>query len=80
MEIFEVDLRDRKTGDSVECIYSGDDHDKAYQIAEEYNRENVENYRKENCVEDYIWETEIGLIADVYHCEREEQVHGVGKW
>ena len=80
MEWFEVDLRDRETGDSVECIYSGEDHDEAYQIAEEYNKENLKDYGVEKCVEDYIGETENGLVADVYHCEREEQIHGVGKW
>lgn len=62
MEIFEVDLRDRETGNSKVCIYSGDDHDKAYTIAEAYNSLNTE------------------LIAEVYHCERPEQIHGVGKW
>ena len=64
MEIFEVDLRDRETGNSKVCIYSGDDHDKAYTIAEAYNSFSVN--------------TE--LIAEVYHCERPEQIHGVGNW
>ena len=31
--MYEVDLRNRLTGNSVECIYSGDNYDKAYNIA-----------------------------------------------
>ena len=78
MEIFEVDLIDRKTGDSVMCIYSGDDHDVAYEIANEFNKANLGDYDEEKGFSDYIDKISSGLSADIYHCEREEQVYGVG--
>lgn len=80
MEMYEVDLRNRKTGDSVECIYSGDDHNKACEIADNWNRENLADYNKDFGFSDYVdGETE-GLSADVYVIDNEADLHGVGKF
>ena len=68
---YDVDLRDRKTGNSVRCILSTDDHDKAWTYAENWNKTNLLNYDKEMSDDYYIDGTE-GLIADVYEVEEEE--------
>lgn len=79
MVIYEVDLRERKTGNSVECIYSGDSHDKAYEIADSWNRENLSDYNEEIGFDDYIdYETD-GLSACVFVVD-ESDFHGVGKF
>lgn len=79
-EMYEVDLRSRETGNSIECIYSGDDHDKAYMIADKWNRENLADYNKETGFDDYVDGKTDGLFACVYVIEDEEYVHGVGKF
>lgn len=78
MEMYEVDLRSRKTGNSIECIYSGDDYEKAYEIADNWNKENVADYDDRNW-EDYIDDTD-GMFAEVYHIDDEACLHGVGKF
>ena len=80
MEMYEVDLRSRITGDSVECIYSGDDHEVAYEIAENWNRENIVDYDKNIGFEDYHDCKTDGLFACVYHIEDKYELHGVGKF
>lgn len=79
MMMYEVDLRDRKTGESVETICSTENHDEAYDVAEKYNKENVLNYYTEYSIDKYIDGTD-GLIADVFHIENERFLHGVGKF
>ena len=79
MTMYEVDLRDRRTGNSVECIYSGDDHSKAYEIAENWNKKNLNDYDEDMCADDYI-DGSNGFVADVYHVEHESQLQGVGKF
>lgn len=80
MVVYEVDLRDRRTGKSIECIYSGDDPDKAYDIAKSYNEKNIDDYDVDIDIEDYIdFETD-GLIANVYECYGDDETHGIGKW
>ena len=44
MMMYEVDLRNRKTGDSVECILSTNNHDEAWEFAEEWNKKNIPDY------------------------------------
>lgn len=77
--MYEVDLRSRRTGDSVECIYSGEDYDRAYQIEEDWNTLNVADYDPDRNWEDYV-DGQAGLFACVYHIEDAELVHGVGKF
>lgn len=79
MVIFEVDLRDRKTGNSIECICSTENHNEAYKIAEKYNKANILNYDVERNIEDYIDGMD-GLIADVYHVEKEYLIRDVDKF
>ena len=76
--IYEVDLRDRKTGNSVECIYSGTDSAKAYEIADKFNKENGLGEIQED-YESYeeLCDGSDGLFADVYHVEDKENIHGV---
>lgn len=80
MEIYEVDLRDRKTGNSVECIYSGDNYDKAYEIADNWNRENLADYNEDFSFDDYVDHKTDGLSACMYVVEDMVNVHGVGKF
>ena len=80
MEMYEVDLRDRKTGNSVECIYSGDDHNKACEIADNWNRENLADYNEDFGFDDYVDHKTDGLSACVYVVEDEVDLHGLGKF
>ena len=80
MEIYEVDLRNRKTGDSVECIYSGDDHNKACEIADNWNKENLADYNEDFGFDDYVDHKTDGLSACVYVVEDEADLHGIGKF
>lgn len=76
--IYEVDLRSRFTGNSVECIYSGDNYDKAYEMADSWNREHLADYDNDAGFDDYIdFETD-GLAACLYVVEDENEMHGVG--
>ena len=78
MDMYEVDLRSRKTGNSIECIYSGDDYEKAYEIADNWNKENLTDY-DDRSWEDYV-DGSIGMFAEVYHIDNEADLHGVGKF
>lgn len=80
MEMYEVDLRNRKTGNSVECIYSGDDHNKACEIADNWNKENLADYNKDYGFDDYVDGETDGVSADVYVIDNENDLHGVGKF
>ena len=82
MEIWEVDLRSRKTGDSVETIYSGN-HDEAFKVMDEWYNEHPEFEKiipKEEIgtftVESFI-DGNDGVFADCYLAI---SPHGVGKW
>ena len=79
MEMFEVDLRSRKDGNSVECILSTEDHDEAYKLAEKWNKENLSDYDENIAYENYINRSD-GLFADVYYVDNEKSLHGVGKF
>lgn len=80
MTMYEVDLRSRKTGNSVECIYSGDNHNEACKIADNWNKEHLADYNEELGYEDYIDLETDGLSADVYVVDNEADLHGVGKY
>lgn len=81
-EIWEVDLRSRKTGDSVETIFSGN-HDEAFQVMSEWYDKHPEFWEiipKEeigtSTVEEFI-DGNDGVFAD---CYLTSEPHGVGKW
>ena len=85
---YEVDIRDRETGNSVETIYSGTDDAEAYEIADDWNNEHGLG-RLQNDYESYdelvfLIRPEINptqkYFADVYHVEDKAQLHGVGKY
>lgn len=75
--VYEVDLRDRTTGESVECILSTEDNSEAWDYAEQWNRKNVPDYNEDTNYDSYIDGTE-GLVADVYEVNFED-AKGVGK-
>lgn len=77
--IYEIDIRSRKDGNSVECIYSGDDYCKACEIADRWNKEHVADYEEGRGWEEYLDYTE-GFFADIIKCDSKEEVHGVGKF
>lgn len=74
---YEVDLRRRTDGESVECIYSGEDYETAYRIAEWWNKKNVPDYNGYREWESYIDDVD-GMFAYVYHIDSETELHGVG--
>ncbi len=78
MMMYEVDLRNRRSGNSVECVLSTENHDKAWKYAEEWNKKNLSDYDEERACDSYIDGTE-SLIADVYETPR-HLAHGVGKY
>lgn len=78
MTMYEVDLRNRKTGNSVECILSTENHDEAYQLVDEWNRKNVPDYDVDVSNDSYIDGTD-GLFAEVYETPK-HLAHGVGKF
>ena len=82
---YEVDLRERGTGNSVETIYSGTDESKAYDIAEDWNIEHgygeLQVDYESFCELVFCEENQNEkLYADVIHIEDETELHGVGKF
>ena len=57
MMMYEVDLRNRKTGNSVECILSTENHDEAWDFAEEWNKKNLPDYNEE-------YDYDVALLED----------------
>lgn len=78
MEYYEVDLRNRINGDSVECIYSGGNYDEAWNTVEKWNIEHVPDYKPHTPAQDYI-DGNHGLVADCYQLDEGEKRFGVGK-
>ena len=81
-EIWEVDLRSRKTGDTIETIYSGN-HDEAFRVMTEWYDNHLEFWeiipREEigtSTVEKFIDGSD-GVFADCYAVD---EPHGIGKW
>ena len=78
--IYEVDLRNRKTGHSVGCIYSGVNYDEAYSITDKWNQENVPDYDKDMGFDDYVDRKTEGLSACLYHIEDKTMARGIGQF
>lgn len=74
---YEVDLRSRIDGESVECTYSGDDYERAYSIAEKWNKKNLVGYDMYKDWDSYIDDTD-GMFAYVYHIDNKADLHGIG--
>jgi hypothetical protein len=77
-EYYEVDLRSRKDGDTVETIYSGDDYDKVWAARNEWFKKNMPQWDDESDVEDLIDGTD-GVFAYVYSLTKGMEILGVGK-
>ena len=67
MTYYEVDLRNRATGESTKTIYSGTNHTQAYIIAAAYN-----------VATKYNNDGNTGLFADVIHIDNPQEIHGTG--
>ena len=76
--MYEVDLRDRKTGNSIECVLSTENHDEAWDFAREWNKNQLSDYDEDVSYDSYIDGTE-GLVADVYEILG-NAAHGVGSF
>ena len=74
---YEVDLRRRTDGESVGCIASTDDYEKAYGVMDDWNKANIADYDGRSW-EDYIDGTD-GLFAHVYHIDDKNAINGIGK-
>ena len=72
---YEVDLRSRETGWSVETIYSGQSHDEAHDVLNNWYKEHPE-LNIETDLEDYADGSD-GVFASVYEVD---EPHGVGLW
>ena len=77
-EWYEVDLRSRKDGDSVECIYSGGNHDEAYDVVNKWYKDNLPNWNIETPYEKLIDGTD-GVFAYCYQLDKDDIRYGVGK-
>lgn len=75
MEYWEIDLRSRKDGHSIETIFSGESHDKACGCLQKWYDEHPELDADEDR-ESYV-DGKDGVFADIYLTT---EPHGVGKW
>lgn len=83
--VYEVDLRNRRTGDSVETIYSGADYDLAYKIAVQWNASHgfgmIDNdYESFDDLLASPVNPDQQLFADLMVAHNSWEVHGVGKY
>lgn len=75
-EVWEVDLRSRKTGNSIETIFSGE-HDAACNCIQEwYENNDIPGYINGMSFEE-LHDGSDGVFADLYATDRP---HGIGKY
>lgn len=72
---YEVDLRSRKTGNSIETIFSSESHDESCEVLENWYKQHSELNTETN-LENYVDGSD-GVFADIYETD---EPHGVGKW
>lgn len=78
--IHEVDLKSRKTNESIVCIYSGDDYDKAEELCETFNK-SLPDYNPKLCNGEYYDRKSDGLYAYHFIIDNDVvSVHGVGNY
>ena len=75
VEYWEVDLRSRKDGNSVETIFSGEDHDEACDYLQHWYDEHQEIDGEVD--RQSLIDGSDGVFADIY-CTTSP--HGIGKW
>lgn len=81
-DIWEVDLRSRKTGNSVECIYSGS-YDGAWDAYYDWYKKHPHIKKQADEIGGavmYLVDGTNGKFADVHQCNGPNDVHGVGKF
>ena len=78
MEWYEVDLRNRKNGDTIEVIYSGTSYDEAWDKRNQWFKENLPNWNDDNDVLDLIDGSD-GVFAYVNALNKDEEKLGLGK-
>lgn len=66
-----VDLRSRKTGDSIATIYYGRSYDKAWEVRNEWFKANMPDWNDDNDVMDLI-DGSNGVFAYVFQLEKGE--------
>lgn len=72
---YEVDIRSRKNGGSIETIFSSQSYNEAYDVLNNWYKDRPELDIEEN-LEDYVDGSD-GVFADIYEVE---EPHGVGLW
>lgn len=77
-EYFEVDLRSRKDGDTVETIYSGTSYEKAWKERNKWFKKNLPTWNDENDVTELI-DGSNGVFAFVYTLCKGDEILGKGK-
>ena len=77
-EWYEVDLRSRENGDSVETIYSGNSYDEAWNVRNKWFKENMPDWNDNNDVTD-LEDGSSGVYAYVYSLQKGECKYGVTK-
>lgn len=76
---YEIDLRSCKDGNSIETIYSEEDHDEAMECFNKWYEEHTEFNLKdlgEEGIEELVDGTD-KIFADIYYTN---EPHGLGKW
>ena len=62
MTAYEIDIRSRKTGNTIETIFSGD-YDKAYSVLDNWYKNHPD--MNIECIDGYLDGTD-GVFADIY--------------
>lgn len=75
-EYYEVDLRSRKTGDSERTIYSGTSYDEAWEVRNQWFKENLPDWNDDNDVSD-LEDGSDGVYAYVYCLQKGDRKYGI---
>lgn len=68
---YEVDLRDRETGNSVRTVLTTYNHDLAWDIVDIWNKDHLSDYNATYAPCEYIGKKSKQLVADCYYVEEE---------
>lgn len=75
-EYYEVDLRSRMDGNTVDTVYSGDSYDKAWEVRNAWFKENLPDWDDNRDVNELI-DGRAGVFAYVYCLgEKDERLGG----
>ena len=77
---YEIDVRNRKTGGSIECIYSGDNRTVAINVMHRHNLQ-LPDYEWAKTFYEYQETNPDGPpVAYMYYVSSPKDLHGVGKY